>query len=99
MLKYTDSNILATAGERLTECAADNLAPGRLVTVRSDIEIGTTIRELGLERDGVNAIGVEAFINHTCDLHEILDRIIGHNDVYRCERLLLIQAPDVELVD
>lgn len=92
------STILTTAGQLLTQGAANNLTSRRLITVLGNIDISTT-RELRLECDGVDSISVETFINDPSDLHEVLHRVIGNNNVHGCKRLLLIQAPDMKLVN
>ena len=55
--------------------------------------------ELWLEGNRVDAIGMQTLSNRLGLLHELGHALIGHNDVDGGDRLLLIQAPDVKLVD
>lgn len=80
-----------------TESTTDDLAPRWFITILGTIV--KTIRKLRLEGDRVDSISVKTFIDHPSDLHEILHRILRHHDVHRGKRFLLIQAPDMKLMD
>lgn len=72
----------------LTEGTAEDLTPRWVIALRSTIF--KAIGKLQLEGDRVDATGVETFIDHPSNLHEILHRILRNHNVHGGKGLLLI---------
>lgn len=53
---------------------------------------------LGLQRRRVDAVGVQTFVDRASLLKEALHGLVRDDDMRRRDRLLLVQAPDVQLV-
>ena len=47
----------------------------------------------------MDSIGVETLVDGVCHFHEGVHTGLLRSDVRRCESLVLVQPPDVELVD
>lgn len=55
--------------------------------------------KLGLQRCRVNAVGMQALGHRLGAVHELRHTVIRHNDVGGRDGLLLVQTPDMQLVD
>ena len=55
--------------------------------------------ELRLQRGRMHTICVEALRDGASTLHEVGNRVVIDDNVCRGDRLLLVEAPDMELVD
>jgi hypothetical protein len=47
----------------------------------------------------MNAIRMQTLVDSVCDGHEGLHSVVTDGDVSGCESLLLVQPPDVQLVN
>ncbi len=89
-------NHLSPLRDRLNPLTSNQGRSGRRAAGRGR---HATQQQFRLHRRGVDPVGVQTFSNCLCLGHEAGDVRVRDDDVRRGDGLLLVEAPDVELVD
>jgi hypothetical protein len=92
-----------TTSQSLTQRPTNDLTPTILSPDRLLHDLLSRLfnrrHQLGLQSRGMDAVGVQTFVDELSADHPVRERVVGCEDVGGGERFVLRESPDVELVD
>jgi len=92
-----------TTSQPLTQRPTDNLTPTILSSDRLLRDLLSRLfnrrHKFRLQSRGMDAVGVQTFVDELSADHPVRERVVGREDVGGGERLVLRESPDVQFVD